>query len=263
MRIDPVFQMVGLAAAWSSRLGAPQASSESAGPGSLLVREESSERLVDPRVDGVSGREQLFEGFGLRTLARHRRSDCLRRLLWSSRNGTGSGCARARFSGALFGMTRSAERLEILVAVRASVDQRNDVVQFPERLTRLVASLADRSCSTAADLAQFSSYSVGVDSAGGTAPPIALADPPTSFARVSRVVGIDALRMPAAAAIDFVFLVARGEEDVFATPAADASRCVREGNLGASVVRHSVRSHAMGPSGLVVHSSLLGELWVK
>jgi hypothetical protein len=97
-------------------------------------------------------------------------------------------------------MTRNAERLQIRCVVATPVDQRNHVVEFPERPAGIEASLPQpRTHASALDLpAQL----VGVELAGCTDPAIAPSDAAAQLARISRQVELDAGRVPASTAVD-------------------------------------------------------------
>lgn len=157
----------------------------------------------------------------------------IRRSAWAASH------SGARLGGSFPGVTRSAERLEVLVVMGALVDQRNDVVEFPAGLAWLVAAFTNCAGPSAADLAQLSSDLVRIDTAACAASSIPLANSSASFPGVAGVVDVDTLLVPAATSVDAALLVSGFEEDLLSTPAADSLGCIAKGNLGTSMGCHS------------------------
>ena len=122
-----------------------------------------------------------------------------------------------RLGGRLALVTRRTERLEVRQVVTATVDQRHDMIEFPERLARLEAEFARLlECALAADR---STQLHRVEAADRTATAIALAYPPPRLAWIALVVAVDTGWMPAAAAVRLTSLRAVLVENRIAAPA--------------------------------------------
>ena len=118
------------------------------------------------------------------------------------------------------------EGLEVVEIVAPPVDQRNDVVEFPERSPGREAFLTKGpGASPAAHLA---SESIGVQLAVGADRAVALAHKPAKFPGIAGVVGVDALGVPPAAAVDLALLGPGSVKDRFSAPAAAPALGVRE-----------------------------------
>ena len=110
--------------------------------------------------------------------------------------------------------------------VASAVDQRDDVIELPQRPARLETERAQaRGASTAADLA---TQAIGIETAGTTNAAIPLAHAPPELARITVFVRLDARRVPAAPGVDLPLLLARRVQDQFAAPAAGAAGRVTE-----------------------------------
>lgn len=208
-------------------------------PTQRLAGEWFRQRFGNPCVDGVRSFEELFE-------ARSLVFDTLCSCWGGSGRGLAVTCvgglssrANPRFRCGFAGVTGCAKRLEVLVVMGTPVDQRDDVIEFPERLPRLVAAFANCPSSTATDLSQLSSYLVRIDATVCAASAIPLANPPARFAGVARVVDVDTGLVPAATSIDAAFVFPGVEEDLLATPAAGSLRCIAPANFRSSMGRHT------------------------
>ncbi len=130
-------------------------------------------------------------------------------------------------------MARSAERLQIRKIVTSAVDQRNPVVEFPERTTRYESVFAHaRAHASAFELA---AQLQGVHSTLRAYASVAPANPPAKLTGIGCVIGFDTSGMPSPAAIEQPALLGRFVQDRLAAPAARAARGVAESDLGASM----------------------------
>ena len=136
---------------------------------------------------------------------------------------------------ALLAMTRNAERLQIRKIVRAAVDQRKLVVEFPERAPRHEPLLPHPSphptpLESAAQL-------VGVHATQRADTAVAPANPLPQHARIRRVVSRHTDGVPTAAAVDQAAFLAGFVPDRLAAPATGPARGIRKRDLGASVIQ--------------------------
>jgi hypothetical protein len=130
----------------------------------------------------------------------------------------------------------------------ASVDQRDDVVELPERAAGYEAKLSElRSATTAADSP---AQPVGIEPTSPAHAAVALSGPSTRLAGIALVVGIHTGRVPTTAAIDLAPFRPGLVQDRISAPAADSPRYVRKANLGTPVPRHrtvSLPPQSAGP----------------
>jgi hypothetical protein len=132
-------------------------------------------------------------------------------------------------------MTRNAERLQIRKIVSATVDQRNLVVEFPERAPRHEPLLPHPS--PHATPLESAAQLVGVHAAPRANTAVAPANALPQHAGIRRVVGRHTDRVPTAAAIDQATFLAGLVPDRLAAPSAGPTRSIRKRNLGASVIQ--------------------------